>query len=363
MSLRFAVTILTIVLIAVGAGIGVFVAKGYRFFPKEATFTGTGIMSVTSLPDQASVYLDDHLTTATNANVNSLVPKTYKVKIVKEGFIPWEKNVEVKEGLVSDIKATLFPAIPTIYPLTFNGVINPTLSPDGQQLVFVVPGEGKKSGIWVWTFASAPIAFAREVQPHQIALPVSGLDYTKAIFKFSPDSNQVLVTLPDRTLLLDADNLNDTPRDVTAILQPTLKEWEEEVNTKNIARVQAIKDLSLKKVASASSNLIWSPDGTKFLLPDFKIADLVDKKIHSLPEANFAAWLPDSRHILLIKQNESNSSISVVEYDGFNEAIIYVGNFDPEYVFAWPDGLRVAIVTSFPTPTAEQPNLYGINLK
>lgn len=391
MSLRFLVTILTIIVIAIGAGIGVFLAKGYRFSTEDATFKGTGIMSITSIPDQASVYLDGHLTTATNANINSLVPKTYNVKIVKEGFIPWEKKVDIKEGLVSEIKATLFPAIPTIYPLSYNGVVNPTLSPDGLKLVFVVPGNAKKSGIWVWTMAERPIAFARGAEPHQIAEPSDGLDYTKATFKFSPDANQVMVNLPDRTLLLDLNTLVDPPRDITATVKPTLDDWEEEVATKNAATIQAIKDLSTRKIASVAANLAWSPDEKKFLYSDktpieasekpldepeekikYKVTDLTTKKTYTLPEANFATWLANSTHILLVKQNEPvsedqpstpYSTISVVELDGGNEAIIYAGNFDPRYVFPWPDASRAVLVTTFPTPTAQTPNLYGVNLK
>ncbi len=391
MSLRFLITILTILVIAIGAGIGVFLAKGYRFSPQEVTFKGTGIMSITSLPDQASVYFDGHLTTATNANINSLVPKTYDVRIVKEGFIPWEKKVDIKEGLVSEIKATLFPAIPTIYPLTYNGVVNPTLSPDGEKLVFVVPGNAKKSGIWVWTMADRPIAFARGAEPHQISEPQEGMDFTKATFKFSPNTTQVMVTLPDRTLLLNLDTLNDPPRDISATVGPTLDDWEEEVTTKNAATIQAVKDLSLRKIASAAANLAWSPDEKKFLYSDkvaveaseqpldepeekikYKVTDLATKKTYTLPEANFAIWLADSRHILLVKQNEPASdnqpetpysTISVVELDGGNEAIIYAGNFDPRYVFPWPDASRAVLVTTFPTPTALTPNLYGVNLK
>jgi hypothetical protein len=112
MSKRFLFTILSLLVIAVAAGIAVFLAKGYTFSTKEGAIVGTGIVSITSQPEGASVYIDGHLTTATNATIDHLSPKEYDVKIIKDGFIPWEKKVEVKEGLVSDLKITLFPAIP-----------------------------------------------------------------------------------------------------------------------------------------------------------------------------------------------------------------------------------------------------------
>lgn len=378
---RFLITLLTFVVIGLGATAAVFLAKGYKFSPEQRTFSGTGILSITSEPDQASVYLDDHLTSATNTNINSLVPKKYKIRIEKERFIPWNKEVDVAEGLVSEVEARLFPAIPTIYPLTYNGIENPVLSADGQKLAFKVPGTEKKSGIWVWDMSERQIAFARGAEPHQIAT-ATRFDFSKAILEWSPDSTQVLITLSDRTLLLDQASLNSEPRDITAILQPTMKQWAEEIKTKDIARIKAVVDSRLRKVASDSAYLRWAPDETKFLHSEnyseqnqtitiqdpaekvltkfkFQVTDLVTKKTHDLPEALAAIWLSDSRHLLLVDEDK----ISVVEFDGGNLAVIYGGSIDEQAVYPWPDGSRVMIITSFPTPTAEQPNLYGIDLK
>ena len=173
MSKRFIITITTLLIIVISAGIAIFLAKGYSFSTTEKRIVGSGIITIKSVPDAASVYIDGHLTTATDATISSLSPKTYTIKLIKEGFIPWEKQVTVKEGLVNDIKVTLYPAIPTIYPLTFTGVVNPILSPDGSKLAYVVSSQNvsaKKHGVWVWTMVNnQPIAFARSAEPHQIS--------------------------------------------------------------------------------------------------------------------------------------------------------------------------------------------------
>jgi len=78
-----------------------------------------------------------------------------------------------------------------------------------------------------------------------------------------------------------------------------------------------------------------------------------------LPSAQSHIWLPDSRHIILI----SEGTISVVDFDGTNKAVIYAGEFKDDFVFPWLDSSRLVIISSFPTPTASEPNLYGINLK
>src|SRR3972149_5186646 len=131
MSKRFIFSIITLVAIVFLAGVAIFLAKGYTFSAKEKRIVGTGIITISSEPDAASVFLDGHLTTATNTTIASLPPKNFTIKVVKEGFIPWEKQILVKEGLVTEVKVTLFPAIPTIYPLSYNGVASQTLSPDG----------------------------------------------------------------------------------------------------------------------------------------------------------------------------------------------------------------------------------------
>lgn len=361
MSKRFIITIITLIVVGIVAGIAIFFAKGYTFSTKEKKIVGTGIINISSEPDAASVYIDGHLTTATNATVSSLKPKDYTVRIVKEGFIPWEKQISVKEGLVSAIKVTLFPSIPTIYPLTFTGVVNPTLSPDGSKLSFIVPKD-KKSGVWVWTLVrNQPIAFARSAEPHQIASS-QFIDFSKASLRFSSDSKQVLAEVAGQNWLLNADNFNSDPRDITPILDATLKGWKEDDEAKEAARVASIKDAGLRKIASDSANLAWSPDETKFMVKkdtEVKVYDLEEKKEYQIPLAGYLAWLPDSRHIIMAEEGE----ISVLDFDGTNKAVIFAGTFLDNFVFPWPDSSRLVIISSFPTPTASEPNLYGINLR
>jgi hypothetical protein len=393
-SKRFLLTVLMALLIIAGASAAIFFSKGYRLSSEEGTIAGTGILSITSVPDQASVYLDDHLTTATNTNINSLPPKTYNVKIVKEGYIQWEKKVEVKEGLVSDIKATLYRAIPSVYPLTYTGAINPLLSPDGQKLVYIVPGQDKKSGIWVWQMSDKSIALARGAEPHQIALS-AGYDFSKAKLRWSPDSAQVVVDFPDQKLLLDSTRLNDPPRDITATYQPTIMTWDEDQGAKDLTRLQLIPDPVLRKTASASAILKFSPDESKILYSvngkdSYKVVELVPDsptkkpgQVYDIPNVgkNYE-WLPDSDHLYFVEGASSGvsaptpllkeaspsasqifSKISVVEYDGSNKSEIYAGNLDPDSVYVWPDGSRLVVISSLPTATASTPNLFGINLK
>ncbi len=383
MSKRFLLTLVTILVIFGATGIAIFLAKGYTFSTVERRILGTGIISAASEPSSASVYVDGYLTTATDATISNLAPKKYQVKIIKEGFIPWEKEVEVREGLVSEVKVTLFPAIPTMYPLTVTGVKGSVLSPDGSKLAYIVPS-GKKSGIWVWTMSkNQPIAFAKSAEPHQVAQSTSALDFAPATLKWSPDSKQLLATIqnsnnpasPGNNYQFSSDTFTSEPRDITPVLTSTLKTWDEDIELQEHARVETIGDLQIKKIASNSAVVKWAPDETKFIFREqplsekersgdivvsgFKVQDIERNKVYDLPQARSHTWLPNSEHVILVEDGK----ISIVDYDGTNQAVIYAGSFIDDFIFAWPDSSRLVLISSFPTPTASEPNLYGINLK
>ncbi len=430
MNKKTLVTIISLFLIIIAAAIAVVLTKGYTFSPTQVKVLGTGIISVTSVPDGASVYIDGHLTTATDSTVSQLAPKVYDVKIVKDGYIPWEKKIDVNEGLVSEVKATLFPALPTFYPLTTNGAVNPSLSPDGQKLAFAVPlsvdsgGVRQKGGVWVWTMSSQPIAFARSAEPHQVVVSDVNLDFSKGNFRWSPDSKQMLISVQAggqpgdaaaRNYLVSADSFTptDSLQDITPQVQSIVQSWSDDQKSKNDAQISAIKNKQAFAVASESAvlsvasdsaslinipshrELLWSPDDTKFMVisspsrqyeskggtpsvsPNQKLSAQVYDfgttgskstgpvngyttfKLYNLPSAEKYMWLPDSMHVILVDKDK----ISICEFDGSNVSIVYAGNFEAGEVFPWPDSSRLVMLTSFNTPTASTPNLFGINLK
>lgn len=358
MSKQFIFTLVMTIIIFSATGIAVLLAKGYVFSPTQNRIIGTGIISITSQPDSASVFIDGHLTTATNATISSLPPKKYNIRIVKEGLIPWEKEIEVKAGLVSELKVVLFPAIPSVYPLTVIGVKKPVLSLDGSKLAYIVPS-GKKSGVWVWTmFKNQPIAFVRSSQPHQVAQSNNSINFADAKLQFSSDSKLLLATTGSNDYQLDADVFNSEPKDVTPTVESLVKTWSDDIAEKEKIRLNTISDLNIRKTASSSAGLKWSPDESKFIFGS-SVYDLENTSTNTLPKANFYSWLPDSRHIILVEEGK----ISIVDVDGTNKAVIFAGKFEDNFVFPWPDSSRLVIISSFPTPTASEPNLFGVNLK
>lgn len=68
-------------------------------------------------------------------------------------------------------------------------------------------------------------------------------------------------------------------------------------------------------------------------------------------------WMPDSKHIVLAYENQ----IKIKSYDNTNETTVYSGPFDDNFVYPWPDGSKLIILTAF--SPGSPPNFYAVDLK
>jgi len=224
---------------------------------------------------------------------------------------------------------------------------------------------------------------------------------------FSPDAKFVWVQLQvqgksgpqfQRNYLLDTEKLNDALTDVTATLSSTLSSWQQEINLKQEAMNQRLKK-DLPQIASASSNLldqvlkgtttsaslepkllnfwpdniVWSPDETKFFTLKgktakdgatvYRVRDPNPLKktpaTFDIPGANQILWYPDSEHLILVADKE----ISIVEYEGTNKATVYTGDFINGFVYPWPNGNFLVILSNFNQIAGTLPNLYALKLR
>ncbi|MEP7166752.1 MAG: PEGA domain-containing protein [Candidatus Woesebacteria bacterium] len=70
-------------------------------------------------------------------------------------------------------------------------------------------------------------------------------------------------------------------------------------------------------------------------------------------------WLPDSKHIIAA----TPTGISISEYDGTNRTPIYAGPFEKQFVYPWPNGSKLIILTNFNQSDSGGINLYALGLK
>ncbi|OGD86791.1 hypothetical protein A2870_02325 [Candidatus Curtissbacteria bacterium RIFCSPHIGHO2_01_FULL_41_11] len=395
-----AIAAFLILAVAVAA---IFWARGFKPDLKNGKIERTGLIVATSIPTGAQVYLDDRLTSATNTNIGYLDPKTYRIRIEKDGYTSWEKEILVQADLATEIKALLFPVAPEIKPLSTTGAHNPTLSPDGGQIAYGVTGE--RGGAYILSMGDRPFPFRQDVR--QLTQNRGTIDYSKATFIWSPDSNQIIARIKGQNdqiisnLLLEAGRSNQQPNDITASLNATISDWQQQIDAKDQTRVIPVPDEVKSATAGAQTaspspspktrqspsdlslttshlslnyfptGLMLSPDEEKVLYKNkenkYKVYDLKTKKEFTLPDfSDFIniSWYPDSAHLVVAQKD----LISIIETDGTNKMTVYSGNFEnPDQpaggVFAHPSGTRLIILTTLTQTEGSPPNLYSINLR
>src|SRR3972149_885511 len=115
-------------------GLVVAYARGYRFDFDQKSLIPTGIISASSYPKAAKIYVDDVLKGVTDTNL-TLSPGEYKVDIKKEGYTSFSKKITLKGELVATLDALLFPLNPTLSPLTNLGVIKAVSMGDTEKVI------------------------------------------------------------------------------------------------------------------------------------------------------------------------------------------------------------------------------------
>ncbi len=385
-----------ILFLVIGTILVILYGKGYRFSPDRG-IAGTGLLVTTSIPNGASVYIDGHLTTATDNTIN-LAPGWYTIKIAKDGYFPWEKKIHVQAEIVAKAEALLFPTAPKLESITSSGAQNPLIDPSHTRIAYIVASQSaRKNGIYVLAMNANPL-LAFQGAATQIADDTVDI-FTNSTYKWSPDSQEILATIPsetsETTYLLKTNTFNQAPVDVTATLQATQNAWEKDQLEKEKARLATIKKPVRSMLTKNFTIFAWSPDNLKILyqasesatLPiiikprlvgtnntpeerniqkdKLYVYDILEDRNYQIdlpqPEEQKNTsfnWLPDSKHLVWVH----NKKIDIMEYDGTNITTVYAGPFDPQYVFPWATGTKIVILTNLENALSS-PNLYTIELR
>ena len=382
--------------------------RGYRFNFQQKSLNPTGILSVSSYPEKSSIFVDNKLTSATNASI-SLPPGWYHVRISKEGYQSWEKDIQIQAEIVSQVDALLIPTTTSFRAITVTGVQNPTLSPSGNKVAFIIPSSEAsrgatltpKTGIWIQDLVTRTLGGRSD--PKQIFQTTGSYDWQNAKLLWSPDEKQTIMTISkvekNKTTIKTAlsfttDTVQVFPTDVTATLPTVLSEWnvltQEKLNNQLAPLKNEVSDL----VKNTAANVRFSPDETKifylstgsatlkevitppligsnptaqvrkleadkYYLYDIKEDKnyfIAEKKNFPNPESLF--WYTDSKHIVMVEKD----TISIIDFDGTNKKTVYVGPFLDSVVFSLPSGGKLAILTNF-NKSDSLPNLYEIDLR
>ena len=366
-------------------------ARGYRFDVEKRLVKSTGIISATSNPKAAKIYIDGKLKGVTDTNL-TLPPENYLVEIKKEGYTSWSKKINLKGELVINIDPVLFPINPSLSPLTNLGIIKALPTEDGDRIVLIASGSAYLFDAGKKTLPFFP-PLNKIVDLSQ--LPVSNIDdFKNTKITFSPDQKQAIFEVSssdsnsDFSYLLSLEENNPNPLEVTLSKEALIQAWKTEKD-KNLSKILETFPKDFDKIASSSFDIIsFSPNETKVLyranenanLPiminpplistnqtpeersvvkgKIYVYDRKEDKNFSLPLNLNLKWYSDSRHFVL----EEEKRIYIVDYDNTNKQMVYSGPFESYFFNPTSDGKIIALI-NLNSQVNELPDLYLIGIR
>lgn len=396
MKKAFLSLLVLLVLITV-TGIVIFLGRGYKisFNGGRPDLSGTGLLVATSSPDSAQVFVDNHLTTATDDKIN-LPPGEYTIKIFKEGYFPWTKKVIIDKGVVVKANALLLPTAPKLESITNLGVNTPMLGPSRTKIAYTVSEQSiKKNGVYILDMTSRPLL---TLQGASSQITDDTLDkFSSSILTWAPDESEIIASVSAintiSSYLLRPSSFNDSPSDVSATLLSVQSSWEKIKADRERSQMNSLPsrfrslvmenfkiiafsddDSKILYEASASATLPVivnprligansTPEDRNIKISSIYVYDVKEDRNYKIKsgldtDTESLIWLPDSNHLIHVHDKD----IDIMEFDGANRTKIYAGPFVDKYVFPWPDSSRIVILTNLGN-TNTSPNLYTISLK
>lgn len=371
-------------------------ARGYRLDTNNGSLKLkiTGLLSATSKPKSASVYINNLLTTATDDTIN-LNPGNYQIKITKAGYLPWGKNIQIQPELVYQTDAQLFRSTPDLKPITQSKIVNPTISPDLTKIIYAVASTSatsKENGLYLLELTELPLMMSKNSE-RLLSLNLPYLDWSKYNFQFSPNSKQILATSksnPSSYLFSIDQSLNPKSLiDVSSKISQIKNTWQ--INQKQIVQSKIDKlPLELQSFVSTTSSVlslnstedkILYQASTSATLPEhfiptpptqstqtqhrsltkdsYYVYDIKDDTNFLIGDTSIKqiSWIPYSNNLIFVKDKD----IRVSEYDATNYQSIYSGYYSPSIILPTPDGNKLII--SISTSKNSPENLYSIIIR
>lgn len=443
LNFRLLYTLFSAIVILSGAYLAIHYAKGDLRLDNDGKLGQVGLLSANSFPTGGQIYVDGKLLSATDDTIY-LEPGEYQVKIIKEAHSPWQKTLQIEQGLVTQTNAWLFPVAPSIVPLTFTGVERVLPSPDGQKILYYTASASAKTRNGLYLLEMSGSFLSLQKGSRQISNEIPTFDLLEADYIWSPDSSEILVIGDRRSFLLPVDRRSDIAylSNVHNQLDKILSGWEEEIYLRERQFLAEFPAPVIAIATTSAKNVYMSPDKKRLLytatasatLPNdlippiparstqteyrqlevggiyvydreedtnFKIgqesgealtqkiallaSDLDQKKPQSLlasPSAftnlqasasaqtaknftnyhsslfiNTLQWYPNSKHLIFIDDNK----VEILEYDANNKTTLYSGPFADKFLYPWPDGSKIVILTAF-SPDSPK-NLYAVEIK
>lgn len=203
-------------LIFVLSAIFIGIANGLR--PGADGLVQTGSMRLNSEPAAVKVLLNGEQRNLINRIADGINPGTYRLSVSADGYLPWEKEVEIRAGLLEEVSVKLFPSELELRQVTSSDIQRVVFANSGDYAYYVV-ANGKtanENGIWRQRLVSGGLnIFTADNQKildlsGELLASVKTGNYSLIL---SPDNQRLVLALPGATpvhYVLDAGGLNTT---------------------------------------------------------------------------------------------------------------------------------------------------------
>ncbi len=398
---RVIITGISLALIVGLTILGVKFLQGYRVDINKKQLKLTGLLVVKTHPLAAQLFINGKLSGATDVSL-SLPEGEYDLRLTEPGYQSWTKKVKIKNGLVTQVEATLWPLSPDLSKITYAGVLKPILSPNRNEIAYILPNS-KAINDWqlqpgLYILSLSPKGILSRKKSRLIAKNSPGVDFSKVQrLIWSPDGTKIMAIFSNRVYLLSTNNIQDNLPllDISYQKESLLHLWSKQKRIQERALFEKIK-APLSEILAAKTKLIdIAPDDNLIFyqatasgqlkevitppLPDYGhlpeqrllkkgsyyVYDikedknyLVFTKDHFKDKVNFL-WMADSQHLLVVQPGK----VSIVEYDGGNFTTVFTGKVDLDYVFPAPSGKDVIVWTSLNPTQTDFYNLYNLSLR
>lgn len=288
---RIGYTLFSLLVVVIGSIFAIRYARGSWRLTKNGMVANTGLLNVNSFPTGAQVFIDDRLVTASDDTIY-IDPGEYHIKIVKEGYSIWQKNLSVQEELVTQTNATLFPSAPSFSPLTFTGIANIHPSPDGQKILFHVKQANTPTNNGFYLLELTSNFLSIQSGPRQISDDVPALELDKAHVIWSPDSQEIMILVDEKfgrtEFLIPVDKKSSLLEqiDISYLRTKTLSAWEEEIYQKERLFLEKFPPEILQVATQSAKNVYISPDKKRLLYTATANVTLPEELIPPLPAAS-----------------------------------------------------------------------------
>ncbi|HNZ70744.1 MAG TPA: PEGA domain-containing protein [Candidatus Dojkabacteria bacterium] len=280
------------ILIITGTIAVVLYSKGYRLSFKDSSVKQTGVLSVDSDPTQADISLMDKIIGKTAKTVGSLEEGKYSVSLLKDGYHPWVKQVEIMPSkstfvhsymIKNDIEGQLL--------TTIEGQLIDTLLSQNEDHLFFISSK---------TFdKEKDVSTISKVRPQSILNPSIDMTY---------DTNSTeIVTLQEYRFNRAFWDISENPKTILNI--PTTQFYSTEaLPTENGEYIL----FTLTNYSQDISN-ITNPDEMKTYITDKRsfiattndnTAQLIEVQLDSYYENYSITWADDNKNIILSNKSE-----------------------------------------------------------